>query len=96
MQGRKAALEKYLADAQSETYHASEKTKAFWQAKLLATSVLLDILLEAETPSADLDADSRAKREEILKTAENLWNKSVANLLTRLNKEITGPLSGGA
>ncbi|KAI5898526.1 uncharacterized protein SCHCODRAFT_02612356 [Schizophyllum commune H4-8] len=95
LQGRKAALEKYLADARSETYHASEKTKAFWQAKLLATSVLLDIFLKAETPSADLDADSRAKREEFLKTAENLWSKSVASLLTRLDKEITGPLSGG-
>ncbi|KAL1739474.1 hypothetical protein HDZ31DRAFT_49349 [Schizophyllum fasciatum] len=95
LQGQKAALEKYLADAQSETHHASEKTKAFWQAKLVASSALLDILSKAGTPSADLDADSRAKREEFFRTADRLWSKSIGNLLTNLNKQITGPLCGG-
>ncbi|TRM60181.1 hypothetical protein BD626DRAFT_505734 [Schizophyllum amplum] len=95
LQARKAALEQYLADAQSETYHASEKTKGFWQAKLVAQTVLLDIVSKADTPTGDLDADSRAQREKFFKTAESLWSSSLKSLLTRLDKEMMGPLCGG-
>ena len=68
----------------------SEKTRAFWEVKKVATEKLLTVYDDADTPTEKLDDQARAWREAFLKDATDAWAR-VRDVLTELNQELIGP-----
>lgn len=87
---RRAALAQLLADNQEARIRVSEKTRAFWEVKKVATEKLLDVYDDADTPTEKLDDQARARREAFLKDAADAW-VHVRDVLTELNQELIGP-----
>ena len=87
---RRAAIAQLLADNQEARIRVSEKTRAFWEVKKVATEKLLDVYDDADTPAEKLDDQARARREAFLKDAADAW-VHVRDVLTELNQELIGP-----
>ncbi|KAL0951225.1 hypothetical protein HGRIS_007946 [Hohenbuehelia grisea] len=89
--GKKDALAQQLSAAESEEIHISEKVKSFWREKKAAVEILLQIFTSADTPSADLDASAKQRRDEYFQTSKTLWGATLKEILTKLSKEMIGP-----
>lgn len=92
---KRKTLANYLADAQSEKLHVSEKVKSLWRDKEAAATVLLEVFQNAEKPEDRLDKAALAKRAEFFKIARDGWEVALQSVLTRLNQEIIGPYALG-
>lgn len=90
MSGRRETLSKLLADSESGAVQASDKTKAFWQLKLVATEKFLQVYQDAEKSEDELSEGARQARQEYLKTSKAAW-VALKDALTVLNKEVIGP-----
>ncbi|KZT65595.1 hypothetical protein DAEQUDRAFT_697049 [Daedalea quercina L-15889] len=91
---RRAALAQLLADNEQAKIRVSEKTRAFWEVKKVATEKFLDVYDEADTPEEKLDAKARERREVFLKDAADAW-AHVRDVLTQLNQDLIGPYALG-
>ena len=91
---RRAAIAQLLADNQEARIRVSEKTRAFWEARKVATEKYLGVYDDADTPTEKLDDQARAKREAFLKDAAEAWVR-VRDVLTELNQELIGPYALG-
>lgn len=89
---RRDALAGYLAEGDKDEFHASEKTKLFWKAKLIATEAFLEVYLNAEKATSALDEDAKKKREEYFEQAKKAWEIGVKAVLLAISKEMIGPL----
>ncbi|KAG5639225.1 hypothetical protein H0H81_005299 [Sphagnurus paluster] len=92
---KQTVLGKYLASADEEKIHVSEKTKAFWREKKAAVEVLLEALENAGKAEGELDADGQRKRAAFLTEARQAWEVSLKDVLVKINDEIIGPFSLG-
>ncbi|KAI0724602.1 hypothetical protein C8T65DRAFT_599230 [Cerioporus squamosus] len=88
--GRRDALAKLLADSDSGAIQVSDKTKAFWQVKLIATEKFLQVYQNADKSEGELSEEARQARQEYLKSANGAWS-NLKDVLSALNKEIIGP-----
>ncbi|RPD82505.1 hypothetical protein L226DRAFT_578786 [Lentinus tigrinus ALCF2SS1-7] len=88
--GRRETLSKLLADSDSGALHVSEKTKAFWQVKLIATDKFVQVYQDAEKSEGDLSDEARQARQEYLRSAKAAWI-ALKDVLSALNKEVIGP-----
>jgi hypothetical protein len=93
---RRQALEGYILEAESGAMPISEKTKAFWKEKKAATEILLDVMLHADKPSAQLDKVGKSARDDYFMNAKTCWEVGLKGNLVKLNAEIIGPYSLGA
>ncbi|KAH9836481.1 uncharacterized protein C8Q71DRAFT_866831 [Rhodofomes roseus] len=91
---RRAALAQLLADNEAAKIRVSEKTRAFWEVKKVATEKFLDVYDEADTPAEKLDDKARERRTLFLSDASEAWAR-VRDVLTQLNQEIIGPYTLG-
>jgi hypothetical protein len=91
---RQQALESYISGA-AGTSLISEKTKAFWKDKKVATETLLDIMIHADKTSAQLDQASRLERDDYFATARICWEVELKESLVKFNSQIIGPYSLG-
>ena len=66
-------MSELLADSDSGTIPASDKTKAFWQVKKLAVDKFLAVFEDASKSEGDLSDLARQNREEYLKSARVSW-----------------------
>ncbi|KAH9950372.1 hypothetical protein B0H21DRAFT_819183 [Amylocystis lapponica] len=85
---RRDALVQLLADNETAKIRVSEKTKAFWEAKRVATEGFLQVYADAGT--AELSEDARKKRQEFFTSANAAWT-ALKDVLTQINQEIIGP-----
>lgn len=92
---RRDALAGYLAQSEEE-FHASEKTRTFWQAKLIATEAFLEVYLSTDKALDALEGEAKAKREEYYEQAKKAWEVGVKAVLLKISKEMVGPLVLGA
>ncbi|RPD62892.1 hypothetical protein L227DRAFT_572760 [Lentinus tigrinus ALCF2SS1-6] len=88
--GRRETLSKLLADSDSGALHVSEKTKAFWQVKLIATDKFVQVYQDAEKSEGALSDEARQARQEYLRSAKAAWI-ALKDVLSALNKEVIGP-----
>ena len=88
--GRRETLSKLLADSENGTVQASEKTKAFWQVKLIATEKFAQVYQDADKSESELSEPARQARQEYFKSAKAAWI-ALKDALTVLNKEVIGP-----
>ena len=91
---RRAAIAQLLADNQEARIRVSEKTRAFWEARKVATEKYLGVYDDADTPTEKLDDQAQARREAFLKDAAEAWVR-VRDVLTELNQELIGPYALG-
>jgi hypothetical protein len=96
LKGRKEALERYLAEDEVNQIRVSEKTRAFWLEKKDTTENLLTILDEADKGDADLSESGKKAREDYFKKTKAIWEDGLAQVLTKLSKEVVGPFALGA
>jgi hypothetical protein len=96
LKGRKEALERYLAEDEVNQIRVSEKTRAFWLEKKDTTENLLTILDEADKGDADLSESGKKAREDYFKKTKAIWEVGLAQVLTKLSKEVVGPFALGA
>ncbi len=95
LNGRKGALERYLAEDEANEIRVSEKTKMFWLEKKNATEELLAALDEADKNESDLSEDGKKAREEYFEKTKAAWEVGLAIVLTKLSKELVGPFALG-
>ncbi|RDX55810.1 hypothetical protein OH76DRAFT_1396154 [Lentinus brumalis] len=88
--GRRDALLKLLADSDSGAIQVSDKTKAFWQVKLIATEKFLQVYQDADKSEGELSEEARQARQEYLRSANSAWS-NLKDVLSALNKEIIAP-----
>lgn len=88
------ALDKLIEDNKQAEVKVSEKTARFWEMKRVATSMILDVLEDAEKPTSELDGEAKGKREEYFKAAAQAW-AGLKDVLVQLSKEIIGPYALG-
>lgn len=89
---RRDTLAGYVAQAEKDEYHVSEKTKTFWQAKLIATEAFLEVYVQAAQETAALEGDAKIKRQEYFDQATRAWEVGVKAVLLTIAKEMVGPL----
>ena len=92
--GRRQTLTKLLADSSAGTIIVSEKTKAFWQVKKIATDKFAQVFEQAEKSEADLSEDACKQRADYLASAQAAW-AGLKNCFTALQKEVIGPYALG-
>lgn len=80
-------LKGYLAAAEEEKIHASEKVKAFWRTKLESHEELLQVL--SPTGNEEL-------KKQYLEKANQVWNVGLKEVLEKVNKELVGPYALGS
>jgi hypothetical protein len=90
--GRRDALVRLLADAETDGgFHASEKTKAFWTLKKVATEAFLEVYEDAGKERAALSPEGGSRREDYLAQAKKAWEVDLKESILILSKEIIGP-----
>ncbi|KAH9081630.1 hypothetical protein EDB83DRAFT_2333937 [Lactarius deliciosus] len=95
LNGRKGALEHYLAEDEAKEIRVSEKTKKFWLEKKSTTEELLASLDEADKSEPDLSEGGKKAREEYFEKTKAAWEVGLALVLTKLSKELVGPFALG-
>lgn len=96
VQGRESALGRFLADAESQKFHVTEKVRTFWQEKKTAANTFAGVLTDADKPSAELTPESQQKREGFFQAAKKVWEVDLKEVITKLEKEIVGPYALGS
>lgn len=94
LMGRHDTLSKLLSDSDTGTVHVSEKTKAFWQLKKIATDKFLQVFEQAEKSGADLADEELQRREEYLISSQAAWT-GLKDVLITLNQAVLGPYTLG-
>ncbi|KAH9944341.1 uncharacterized protein BXZ73DRAFT_39396 [Epithele typhae] len=92
--GRHDALATLIADSNSDAIIVSEKTKAFWKVKKLATDKFIQVFEVADKPASELSEEAKKWRADYLQSAREAWN-TLKDGLTTLNTEIIGPFALG-
>lgn len=92
--GRCDTLARLLSESHTEALHVSEKTKAFWQVKKIATDKFLQVFEQAEKNGSELADEERQKREEYLKSSQAAW-MGLKGVLATVNAAILGPYTLG-
>ncbi len=92
--GRRDTLSRLLSESDASTIHVSEKTKAFWELKKIATDKFLQVFEHAEKNGADLAPEDFQRREEYLKSSQAAWT-GLKDVLATLNTAILGPYTLG-
>jgi len=95
LNGRKEALDRYLAENEANEVRVSEKTKAFWLEKKSTTENLLTVLDEADKSESELSDSGRKAREEYFEKTKAAWG-GLADVLNQLSEDIAGPFALGA
>jgi len=95
LKGRKGALERYLAENETNEIRVSEKTKRFWQEKKGTTEELLVALDEADKSESELSEAGKKAREEYFESTKAAWELGLGLVLTKLCKELVGPFALG-
>jgi hypothetical protein len=92
LKGRDEALTRLLQESRSGEYtYVSGKVKSLWESKQQANSVLLEVFVESDKDSAQLDPEARKKREEYFEAARLAWKVNLKEGLTYINEQIAGP-----
>jgi hypothetical protein len=82
-----ATLKGYLASADEDKIHVSEKVKVFWRAKLASHEELLKVL--EPTGNEEL-------KKQYLEKANQVWQVGLKEVLEKVNKELVGPYALGS
>lgn len=82
-----ATLKGYLAAAEQEKIHISEKVKEFWRAKL----AYHEELLKALEPTGNEEL-----KKQYLEKANQVWQVGLKEVLEKVNKELVGPYALGS
>lgn len=92
--GRRDTLARLLYESDTGALHVSEKTKAFWQVKKIATDKFLQVFEQAEKNSSELADEERQRREEYLKSSQAAWT-GLKDVLATLDTAVLGPYTLG-
>lgn len=95
LKGRKTALERYLAENETNEISVSEKTKTFWQEKKNTTVELLVALDSADKSESDLSDEGKKARNEYFESTRAAWELGLALVLNKLSEELVGPFTLG-
>ena len=95
LKGRKTALERCLAENETNEIRVSEKTKKFWQEKKTTTDELLVALDEADKSESELSEEGKKARDEYFESTKAAWELGLALVLNKLSEEIVGPFALG-
>lgn len=69
----------------------TEKIKALWAQKKVEVAGLIEVLGKAEIPSAELNEEDAANRQNYLAASKEAWEVGLKEVLIRLEKEVMGP-----
>lgn len=89
------ALERCLAENETNEIRVSEKTKKFWQEKKTTTDELLVALDEADKSESELSEEGKKARDEYFESTKAAWELGLALVLNKLSEEIVGPFALG-
>lgn len=92
---RRDKIAQLLSDNEAAQVRVSEKTKAFWESKRVATEAFVQVYVDADKSTAELNDDARKKRQEYFSKAATAW-AALKDILTQLNQDIIGPYVLGA
>ncbi|EIN13777.1 hypothetical protein PUNSTDRAFT_79578 [Punctularia strigosozonata HHB-11173 SS5] len=94
LEGRIAALDGFLAESERPEedggLHVTEKVKALWREKRLASVAFWEVFRYGTKSEAELDDAAKQRRKEYFEQAKKVWDGVKAPLVA-LNKEIIGP-----
>ncbi|KAI0639452.1 hypothetical protein C8Q77DRAFT_1081262 [Trametes polyzona] len=94
LRGRREALTKLLDDGNSGALQVSDKTKAFWELKRIATDNFIQVFEDAEKSASELSEEARQKREAYLQASRSGWS-GLKDVLNTLHQDIIGPYTLG-
>lgn len=89
------AINNNIANSQAAQIQASEKTRKLWESRKARAENLLEVFATAGKDDALLSPDEKAKRDEYLKKAQELWEVKVRKILVTLDREVVGPFALG-
>lgn len=89
------AINNNIANSQAAQIQASEKTRKLWESRKERAENLLEVFATAGKDDALLSSDEKAKRDEYLKKAKELWEVKVRKILVTLDREMVGPFALG-
>ena len=95
LQKQEQVISGYLARASDESVRVSEKVKGLWAAKLEEIRGVLAVMVDAETPTPELDETKKGIRDAFFQTAHRAWEVNLREVLTQLSNEIVGPFTLG-
>ncbi|PIL31914.1 hypothetical protein GSI_06618 [Ganoderma sinense ZZ0214-1] len=88
--GRRDTLSRLVSESNTGAIHVSEKTKAFWQVKKIATDKFLQVFEHAQKNGAELADEERQRREEYLESSQAAWT-ALKDVLATLDSTVLGP-----
>lgn len=95
LQGRYAALNRYLKENEASEIRVSEKTRAFWVEKQRTTGEVLKVVEAAGKEEAELGEEEKKARQEYFENTKAAWEVGLALVLQKISKDLVGPYALG-